>query len=79
MVKLGTVQFKGQCNRHPGFDPTDGPGGIRGGCKQCQLLLDIYDAHARLVELIRRVKDDARPALAKRAVAASDDRQISMF
>ena len=31
----------------------DGLGGIRGGCKRCELLLDIYNQHALLVRMIR--------------------------
>jgi len=82
MVKLGTVRFKGRCDRHPGFHPHDGIGGVRGGCKRCQLLLEIHDSHTRLVELIRKAKNDAGPALVRRAAAATaafDDRQASLF
>ncbi len=82
MVKLGTVRFKARCERHPGFDPHDGPGGIRGGCKRCMLLLEIHDSHARLVELIRKAKNEAGPALVKRAAVGSngaDERQTTLF
>lgn len=84
MVKLGTIRFKGRCERHPGFDPFDGQGSIRGGCKSCQLLLEIHDAHARLVELIRKAKNDASPSMARRAAAGAaasptDERQITLF
>jgi hypothetical protein len=79
MLKLGTVRFKGMCKRHPGFDPIDGVGGIRGGCKRCELLLEIYRAHARLVELIVKAKNDDGPVLVKSAAAAADERQSSLF
>ncbi|MBI2689953.1 MAG: hypothetical protein HYX27_26920 [Acidobacteria bacterium] len=80
MVKLGTIRFKGRCERHPGFDPLRGLGGIIGGCKRCQLLLEIHDAHGRLVELIRKAKNDAGPVLVRRAAAGSmDDRQETLF
>jgi len=82
MVKLGTVRFKGRCDRHPGFDPHDGAGGIRGGCKRCQLLLEIHDSHTRLVDLIRRAKNEVGPALVRRPAEASppvDDRQTTLF
>lgn len=82
MVKLGTVRFKGRCDRHPGFNPHDGLGGVRGGCKRCQLLLEIHDSHSRLVELIRKAKNDMGPALVRRAAAAraaSDERQATLF
>ena len=31
----------------------DGLGGIRGGCKRCEMLLEIYTQHTSLVRLIR--------------------------
>ena len=82
MVTLGTVRFKGRCDRHAGFDARDGLGGIRGGCKRCMLLLEIHDSHARLVELIRKVKNDADPVLVKRAAVGTngaDERQTTLF
>ena len=82
MVKLGTVRFKARCDRHPGYDPHDGTGGVRGGCKRCQLLLEIHQSHARVVELIRKAKNDAGPVLARRAAAsaaATDERQTTLF
>lgn len=81
MVKIGTIRFKGRCDRHPGFDPFDGPGGVRGGCKHCELLLEIHTAHSRLVELIRKAKNEANPGVVKRAAAAAgaDDRQTTLF
>ena len=83
MVNLGTIRFKGRCERHPGFDPLDGLGAIRGGCKRCQLLLDISNAHARLVDLIRKAKNEADSPLVRRAAASAapgaDERQIPLF
>jgi hypothetical protein len=79
MLKLGTVRFKGMCKRHPGFDAMDGAGGIRGGCKRCELLLEIHKTHTRLVELIVKAKNDDGPVLMKRAAAAADERQSSLF
>lgn len=80
MVTLGTIRFKARCERHPGFDPYDGPGGIRGGCKRCELLLDIFNAHARLSELMRKARNEVEPVRAKAAVATpQDDRQIALF
>jgi hypothetical protein len=82
MVKLGTVRFKGRCGRHPGFDPRDGLGGIRGGCRRCQLLLEIHESHAHLVELIRKAKNDVEPVLERRgavAVIVADERQTTLF
>lgn len=82
MVKLGTVRFKGRCERHPGFDPFDGQGGVRGGCKRCLLLLEIHESHGKLVELIRKAKNDMGSPVGKRAAmeaASLDDRQATLF
>jgi len=79
MVTLGTIRFKGRCDRHPGYNPLDGVGGIIGGCKQCQLLLEIFDAHARLVELIRKVRNNAGPAQLRKVGPEVDKRQTSLF
>ena len=53
MLKLGTVRWKGQCKRHPKYDPADGEAAIKGACEHCYRLLDIYVQHRRLVELLR--------------------------
>ena len=79
MVKLGTVRFKGRCDRHPGFDPNDGRGGIRGGCKRCELLLDIFNAHARLTDMIRKARNEMDPVRPKAAAARADARQTLLF
>jgi hypothetical protein len=79
MVKFGTVSFKARCDRHPGFDPNDGRGGVRGGCKRCELLLDIHDTHARLMEMIRKARNEMDPVRPKAAAAAADERQTLLF
>jgi hypothetical protein len=79
MLKLGTVRFKGMCKRHPGFDPMDGAGGVRGGCKRCELLLEIHNTHLRLVELIVKAKNGEGPALVRRTAAKEEIRQPSLF
>ena len=54
MLRIGSIRWKGRCHKHPGYTPEmDGLGGIRGGCKRCELLLDIYNQHGSLVRLIR--------------------------
>lgn len=54
MVKIGSVRWHGKCSKHPRYDPeTDGLGGIRGGCKRCEMLLEIWTHHASLVRLMR--------------------------
>lgn len=54
MVKIGSIRWHGRCSKHPGYDPeVDGLGGIRGGCKRCEALLDIWTHHAKLVRMMR--------------------------
>ena len=53
MLKLGTLRWKGKCARHPAYDPVDGEAAIKGACKRCYSLLDIYIQHRRLVDMIR--------------------------
>jgi hypothetical protein len=65
MLKIGSVRWKGRCHKHPSYDPqTDGLGGIRGGCTRCDLLLEIWMAHSKLVRLMRDfgVRDDRKAA-----------------
>ena len=81
MLKLGSVRWKGRCGRHPGYTPElDGLGGIRGGCKRCEMLLEIWDTHQRLVRLLRefgtRADDPARKPAVDDAV---DGRQMSLL
>jgi len=54
MLKIGSIRWKGRCHKHSGYNPeVDGLGGIRGGCKRCEMLLEIYTQHTSLVRLIR--------------------------
>ena len=79
MLKLGTIRFKGKCDRHLGYHPDQGAGAIRGGCSKCQLLFDIYETHSRLARLITKVKNDAAKPQAKGAAAGMDERQGALF
>jgi hypothetical protein len=77
MLKIGAIRWKGRCHKHPGYTPeTDGLGGIRGGCRRCELLLDIYTHHAALVRSIREF--GAREA-AHGKEAAEPTRQLSFL
>jgi phage FluMu protein Com len=54
MLKIGTVNWHGKCQRHPMFDPeADGIGAIKGGCPRCQELQDIFISHQRTLQLMR--------------------------
>jgi hypothetical protein len=78
MVKVGSVRWRGRCSKHPRYDPKiDGLGGIRGGCRRCEMLLDIWSAHAKLIRLIREFgtrEDTTIPP-----PASNTDRQMSLF
>lgn len=78
MLKVGSVRWKGRCAKHPAYNPEiDGMGGIRGGCKRCEMLLEIYTHHARLVRLMREfgTRESAKPE----KPAAIDGRQMSLL
>lgn len=79
MLRIGSIRWKGRCHKHPGYTPeVDGLGGVRGGCKRCELLLDIYTQHAALVRLIRefgtRTESKAKPLVDEDAT-----RQMSLL
>lgn len=81
MLKIGSIRWKGRCGKHPSYSPdADGLGGIRGGCKRCEMLLDIYNQHSSLVRLMRefgtRPESGAKPSfddeLARRQMSLLD-------
>jgi hypothetical protein len=78
MVRIGSVRWKGRCSRHPRYDPaTDGLGGIRGGCRRCEMLLEIWTSHTRLVRLIREF--GTREDITLRPPESNNDRQMSLL
>jgi hypothetical protein len=77
MLKIGSVRWKGKCSKHPGYAPEiDGRGGIRGGCRRCELLLDIYTHHTAMVRLMREF--GVRPEL-RAGRRDPDDGQMSLL
>jgi hypothetical protein len=79
MLKIGSIRWKGRCSKHSAYNPEiDGLGGIRGGCKRCELLLDIYTQHASLVRLMREfgARSEAR---SKPLANADTERQLSLL
>lgn len=77
MLKIGVVKWKGRCGKHPRYDPAiDGLGGVRGGCKRCEMLLDIYLEHEKLVRLIREFGTRAETS---RRSQFDGDRQLSLL
>jgi len=79
-LKIRSRKFDGRCARHKGFNPaTDGRGAIRGGCRRCNLLFDIWEASLKLNQLIREF-DPRHDDLKRRETApAQDPRQMSLI
>lgn len=79
MLKIGSIRWKGRCPKHAGYNPEiDGLGGIRGGCKRCEMLLEIYTHHASLVRLLREfgTRPDDKPSAPKNV---EEGRQLSLL
>lgn len=77
MLKLGSVRFRSKCLRHPKFNPArDGLAAIKGGCPKCHLLLDIFETHRRLIELMRRAVPAKENAT---KIPAPDPAQLALF
>ena len=79
MLKLGSVRWKGRCGKHPGYDPEmDGLGGIRGGCRRCEMLLEIWTHHSKMVRLMREFGSRENPKQ-RRDEPADTGRQMSLL
>ena len=79
MLKIGSIRWKGKCSKHPGYAPEiDGQGGIRGGCRRCEMLLEIHSHHTAMVRLMREfgVRSDANRRSGGDGV---DDGQMSLL
>jgi hypothetical protein len=79
MLKIGSIRWKGRCHKHLGYNPEiDGLGGIRGGCKRCEMLLEIYTQHMLLVRLMREFGSrlDSKPRLQSNG---DEERQMSLL
>jgi len=77
MLKIGSVRWKGRCSKHSAYDPeVDGLGGIPRGCRRCQMLLEIWEHHSKMLRLIREfgTREDVRTRM-----DASDERQMSFL
>jgi hypothetical protein len=79
MLKIGSIRWKGRCHKHPMYDPEiDGLGGVRGGCQRCEVLLEIFTHHAKLVRLMREFGSRADNK-AKLKMNGDADRQLSLL
>jgi hypothetical protein len=75
MLKLGIVRFRGKCSKHPHYDPHEGQGAIKGGCKRCEALSDILKQHGLLMDQMRKFSPPKELSKFK----AADDRQMGLF
>jgi hypothetical protein len=75
MLKLGCVRFRGKRSKHPHYDPHDGQGAIKGGCKKCERLFEIVTFHARMLTLMREFS----PPKEMKKYRPDDDRQMGLF
>lgn len=76
MLKIGSVRWRGKCSRHPGFNPVEGLGAVRGACPRCTALVEIYACHQRMISLMRGF---APPAVAKKRKVHESEEQPSLF
>jgi hypothetical protein len=78
MLKIGTVRWKGRCNKHPRYHPeTDGLGGIKGGCRRCEMLHDIFNQHRSLIRLVREFGTQPEPP--RKDDNDESDQQMQLF
>lgn len=81
-MKIRSRKFDGRCARHKRYNPpVDGQGAIKGGCKRCELLFQIWEASLQLNRLIRKF-DPSHDDLKRRPgpkPPAHDPRQLSLI
>lgn len=75
MLKIGSIRWRGKCSRHPGFDPAEGAGAVKGACPKCSDLVEIHTLHQRLIKLMRGFA----PPPAKKRPADDSQTQPSLF
>lgn len=54
-------KYKAKCPRHPGYNPEQGRGAIRGGCAICNSLADVTTARDHLIEALSDFERLAEP------------------
>ena len=80
-MKIRSRKFDGRCGRHKRYNPaTDGLGGIRGACRRCTLMFEIWETALRLNRLIREFDPNHDDVQRPRAeTAAVDPRQMKLI
>lgn len=80
MLKIGSIRWKGRCAKHQGYNPEiDGLGGIRGGCRRCEALLEIWTLHSQMIRLMREFPNREHGQIHMPASDAIDERQMSLL
>jgi hypothetical protein len=80
-LKIRSRKFNGRCSRHKRYNPaTDGAGGIRGGCRRCTLLFEIWRTALQLNRLISQFDPNHDDLERPRPEAAPvDPRQMTLI
>jgi hypothetical protein len=67
MLKMAfrvVYRIKGRCSRHPAYNPVkDEQGGIKGGCSECEALLNAYRAYLAFSEAIEEFETTVQPLI----------------
>jgi hypothetical protein len=79
-LKIRSRKFDGRCGKHKRYNPaTDGLGGIRGACRRCTLLFEIWEAALRLNRLIREFDPNHDDLERPKEMEGTDPRQMSLI
>jgi len=79
-MKIRSRVFEGRCARHKRYNPAvDGRGGIRGGCRRCELLFEIWETALKLNGLIRQYDPRHDDLKKPQPEAGPDPRQMSLI
>lgn len=80
MLKIGSIRWKGRCSKHQAYNPEiDGLGGIRGGCRRCEALLEIWTLHSQMVRLMREFPNREQAPVNALTGPSMDERQMSLL
>jgi hypothetical protein len=64
------LRLKGKCPRHPGYNPEQGEGLIRGACSRCYALYSLVAARDEVYAALRTFETLAQPYLVVRKIQA---------
>ncbi len=79
-MKIRARKFDGRCSKHKRYNPAvDGPGGIRGACPRCSLLLEIWETSLQLNRLIRKFDPNHDDVQQLKPAVVHDPRQMTLI